>query len=202
MRLFWFTFLHLVVFFILITSYSHTYADEKIFSCKPIMASIKLHNGKYYFETVDDEKTPLIDQLTVTNLMIDEEDVFYKNNKNRKFEQLISTKHLSNLDLNNEQSNVFNKIWDIFIEWDEMLKLNNFKTFIYPYKSFSDNGDYHLSMKRISIHKENYRTSEITVPVPFSEDKPSYFIERSCEGEVEKAPIQHFFEKKHNRKLS
>ena len=71
----------------------------------------------------------------------------------------------------------------------------NFKTFIYPYKSFRENGDYDLSMKRISIHKENYRTSEITVPI--SEDRPSYFVERSCDG-----IIQYFFEKKHNRKLS
>ena len=195
MRLFWFVFLHLIVFLILITSYA--YSEEKVFTCKPIFASIQLKNGEYYSETNDDESTPLIDTLPVTQFLIDDEDVFYKNNKNRKFEQLISTKHLSNLDLNNEQSNVFNKIWDIFMEWDEMLKLNNFKTFIYPYKSFKENGDYTLSMKRISIHKENYKTSEITVPLPFSEDRPSYFVERSCDG-----VIQYFFEKKHNRKLS
>ena len=115
--------------------------------------------------------------------------------KKRKFEQLISTKHLTNLDLNNEYSNIFKKIWDVFSEWDEMLNLKNFKTFIYPYKSFKENGDYTLSMKRISIHKENYKTSEITVPI--SEDRPSYLVERSCDG-----IIQYFFEKKHNRKLS
>lgn len=200
MRFFWFIFLHLIVFLILITSYS--YAEGKIFTCKPVTASVQLKNGEYYFETVDDEKTPLINQLTVSQFLIDNDDVFYKNNKNRKFEQLISTNHFASLDLNNEQSNVFKKIWDVFLEWDQMLNLKNFKTFIYPYKSFDDNGDYHLSMKRISIHEENYRTSEITVPVPFSEDKPSYFIERSCEGKNEKDPIQYFFEKSINRKLS
>ena len=199
-RIFFFIFLHLIVFLILITSY--VYAEDKVFTCKPVMASVQLKNGEYYFETIDDEKTPLINQLTVSQFLIDNDDVFYKNNKNRKFEQLISTKHFSNLNLESEEVNVFKKIWDVFLEWDQMLNLKNFKTFIYPYKSFSDNGDYHLSMKRISIHKENYKTSEITVPVPFSEDEPSYYIERSCEGEVEKAPIQHFFEKKHNRKLS
>ena len=200
MRFFWFIFLHLIVFLILITSYS--YAEGKIFTCKPVTASVQLKNGEYYFETVDDEKTPLINQLTVSQFLIDNDDVFYKNNKNRKFEQRISTNHFASLDLNNEQSNVFKKIWDVFLEWDQMLNLKNFKTFIYPYKSFDDNGDYHLSMKRISIHEENYRTSEITVPVPFSEDKPSYFIERSCEGKNEKDPIQYFFEKSINRKLS
>ena len=199
-RLFFFVFLHLIVFLILITSYS--FAEDKVFTCKPVMASVQLKNGEYYFETIDDEKTPLINQLTVSQFLIDNDDVFYKNNKNRKFEQLISTKDFSNLNLESEEANVFKKIWDVFLEWDQMLNLKNFKTFIYPYKSFSDNGDYHLSMKRISIHKENYRTSEITVPVPFSEDKPSYFIERSCEGENKKDIIQYFFEGSINRKLS
>ena len=193
MRLFWFIFLHLIVFLVLITSYS--YAEDKIFVCKPVMASVQLKNGEYYFETIDDEKTPLINQLTVSQFLIDNDDVFYKNNKNRKFEQLISTKHFSNLNLESEEANVFKKIWDVFLEWDQMLNLKNFKTFIYPYKSFRENGDYDLSMKRISIHIENYRTSEITVPI--SEDRPSYFVERSCDG-----VIQYFFEKKHNRKLS
>ena len=192
-RLFWFFFLHLIVFLILITSYS--YAEEKVFTCKPIFASIQLKNGKYYSETTDDESTPLIDTLPITQFLIDDGDVFYKNNKNRKFEQLISTEDISNLNLESEQASVFKKIWDVFLEWDQILNLKNFKTFIYPYKSFRENGDYDLSMKRISIHKENYRTSEITVPI--SEDRPSYFVERSCNG-----LIQYFFEKKHNRKLS
>ena len=195
MRLFWFVFLHLIVFLILITSYS--YAEEKVFTCKPIFASIQLKNGKYYSETTDDESTPLIDTLPITQFLIDDGDVFYKNNKNRKFEQLISTEDISNLNLESEQASIFKKIWDVFLEWDQILNLKNFKTFIYPYKSFKENGDYTLSMKRISIHKENYKTSEITVPLPFSEDRPSYFVERSCDG-----VIQYFFEKKHNRKLS
>ena len=192
-RLFFFIFLHLIVFLILITSYA--YAEEKVFTCKPVFASIQLKNGEYYSETADDESTPLIDTLPITQFLIDDDNVFYKNNKNRKFEQLISTEHISNLNLESEEANVFKKIWDVFLEWDQILNLKNFKTFIYPYKSFRENGDYDLSMKRISIHKENYRTSEITVPI--SEDRPSYFVERSCNG-----LIQYFFEKKHNRKLS
>ena len=192
-RIFFFIFLHLIVFLILITSYA--YAEEKVFTCKPVFASIQLKNGEYYSETTDDESTPLIDTLPITQFLIDDDDVFYKNNENRKFEQLISTEHISNLNLESEQANVFKKIWDVFLEWDQILNLKNFKTFIYPYKSFRENGDYDLSMKRISIHKENYKTSEITVPI--SEDRPSYFVERSCDG-----IIQHFFEKKHNRKLS
>ena len=192
-RIFFFIFLHLIVFLILITSYA--YAEDKVFTCKPVFASIQLKNGEYYSETSDDESTPLIDTLPITQFLIDDDDVFYKNNENREFEQLISTEHISNLNLESEEANVFKKIWDVFLEWDQILNLKNFKTFIYPYKSFRENGDYDLSMKRISIHKENYRTSEITVPI--SEDRPSYFVERSCDG-----IIQYFFEKKHNRKLS
>ena len=192
-RIFFFIFLHLIVFLILITSYA--YAEDKVFTCKPVFASIQLKNGEYYSESTDDESTPLIDKLPITQFLIDDDDVFYKNNENRKFEQLISTEHIFNLNLESEEANVFKKIWDVFLEWDQMLNLKNFKTFIYPYKSFRENGDYDLSMKRISIHKENYRTSELTVPI--SEDRPSYFVERSCDG-----VIQYFFEKKHNRKLS
>ncbi len=196
MRFIGFVFLHLFVFLILIASYS--YAEDKIFTCKPVMASVQLKNGEYYFETLDDENTPLIDNLTVSQFLIVNDDVFYKNNKKREFEQLISSKHFSILDLNSE--NVFKKIWNIFAKWDQMLDLKNFITFIYPYRSYNINGDYDLSMKRISIHKENYKTSEITVPI--TEDRPSYFIERSCEGEKETDVIQHFFEKSKNRKLS
>ena len=198
MRFIGFVFLHLFIFLILIASYS--YAEDKIFTCKPVMASVQLKNGEYYFETLDDENTPLIDNLTVSQFLIVNDDVFYKNNKKRKFEQLISSKHFSILDLNSEESNVFKKIWDIFSEWDQMLNLKNFKTFIYPYKSVNDNGDYDLSMKRISIHKENYKTSEITVFT--TGDMESYLIEKSCEREKETDVIQHFFEKSKNRKLS
>ena len=192
-RIFFFIFLHLIVFLILITSYS--FAEDEVFTCKPIMASIELKNGEYYYETIDDENTPFIDVLPTTQFLIDDDDVFYKNNEKRKFEQLISSEHFLNLDLENEESNIFKYILNIFAKWDQMLNLENFKTFIYPYKTYKENGDYDLSMKRISIHKENYRTSEITVPI--SEDRPSYFVERSCNG-----LIQYFFEKKHNRKLS
>ena len=196
MRFIGFVFLHLIVFLTLITSYS--YAKDKVFTCKPVMASFDLKNGEYYTETIDDEYTPVIDQLPLTQFLIDDYDVFYKNNNKRKFEKLIPSKHFSGSKLNSE--NVFKKIWNIFAEWDQMLDLKNFITFIYPYRSYNINGDYDLSMKRISIHKENYKTSEITVPI--TEDRPSYFIERSCEGEKETDVIQHFFEKSKNRKLS
>ena len=104
------------------------------------------------------------------------------------------------MELNSEESNVFKEVWAIFSKWDQMLNLKNFKTFIYPYQWSNANGDYDLAMKRISIHKENYKTSEITVFT--TGDMASYFIERSCEGENETDVIQHFFEKSKNIKIS
>ena len=197
-RLFFFIFLHLIVFLILITSYS--YAEEKVFTCKPVIASVPLENGEYYFEKDSYEETPLIDKLTVTKFLIDNDGVFYKNNFNRKFEQLIPSKDFYNIELSKEHSNIFLKAKNAFTKWDQMLDLKNYKTFIYLYSTFEDNGNSSHSIKRISIHKQNNMTSEITVPM--TSDMPSYFIGRLCNGEKETDVIQHFFEKSENKKLS
>ena len=198
MRLLIFFLLHLFVFLILIASYS--YAEDKIFTCKPVMASVPLENGEYYFEKDSYEKTPLINKLTVTHFLIDNVDVFYKNNKNRKFEQLIPSKDFYNVELSKEHTNIFLKAKNAFALWDQMLDLENYKTFIYLYSSFQDDGSSSHSIKRISIHKQNNMTSEITVPM--TNKMPSYFVGRLCEGEKENDVIQHFFEESINKKLS
>ena len=104
-RLFLFFFLHLLIILIVITA--STYAEDKVFTCKPVMASVPLENGEYYFEKDSYEKTPLINKLTVTHFLIDNADVFYKNNKNRKFEQLIPSKDFYNVELSKEHTNIF-----------------------------------------------------------------------------------------------
>ena len=190
--------LHLFVFLILIVSYS--YAEDKVFTCKPVMASVPLENGKYYFEKDSYEKTPLINKLTVTHFLIDNADVFYKNNKNRKFEQLIPSKDFYNVELSKEHTNIFLKAKNAFTLWDQMLDLENYKTFIYLYSSFQDDGSSSYSIKRISIHKQNNMTSEITVPM--TTKMPSYFIGRLCAGKKETDVIQHFFLESTNKKLS
>ena len=35
--------------------FSYAQAEDKIFTCKPVMASFDLKNGEYYTETIDDE---------------------------------------------------------------------------------------------------------------------------------------------------
>ena len=197
-RLFLFFFLHLLIILIVITA--NSYAEDKVFTCKPVMASVALENGEYYFEKVQDKHTPLINKLTVTHFLIDNTNVFYKNNKNRKFEQLIPSEDFYNVELSKEHTNIFLKAKNAFGKWDQMLDLKNFKTFIFLYSSFQDDGSSSHSIKRISIHKQNNMTSEITVPI--TNKIPSYFVGRLCEGEKETDVIQHFFEESINKKLS
>tara|TARA_X000000368_G_scaffold372408_1_gene322757 strand:- start:5 stop:604 length:600 start_codon:yes stop_codon:yes gene_type:complete len=197
-RLFLFIFLQvLIIKIIIIVS---VYAEDKVFTCKPVMASVPLENGEYYFEKDSYEKTPLINKLTVTHFLIDNSNVFYKNNKNRKFEQLIPSKDFYNVELSKEHTNIFLKAKNAFALWDQMLDLENYKTFIYLYSSFQDDGSSSHSIKRISINKQNNMTSEITVPM--TNKMPSYFVGRLCEGEKETDVIQHFFEESNNKKLS
>ena len=197
-RLFLFFFLHLLTILIVITA--NSYAEDKVFACKPVMASVALENGEYYFEKDQDKHTPLINQLTVTHFLIDNINVFYKNNKNRKFEQLIPSEDFYNVELSKEHTNIFLKAKNAFGKWDQMLDLKNFKTFIFLYSSFQDDGSSSHSIKRISIHKQNNMTSEITVPI--TNKIPSYFVGRLCVGEKETDVIQHFFEESINKKLS
>ena len=89
MRLFLFFFLHLLIFLILIITSLN--AEEKLFTCKPTLAGVQLDNG-IFFENDYDEKTPLIDKLTTTQFILREQNIFYKNNQNRIFEQLIPYK--------------------------------------------------------------------------------------------------------------
>ena len=197
-RLFLLIFLQVLIIKIIIIV--NAYAEDKVFKCKPVMASVPLENGEYYFEKDSYEKTPLINKLTVTHFLIDNVDVFYKNNKNRKFEQLIPSKDFYNVELSKEHTNIFLKAKNAFALWDQMLDLENYKTFIYLYSSFQDDGSSSHSIKRISIHKQNNMTSEITVPM--TNKMPSYFVGRLCEGEKETDVIQHFFEESINKKLS
>ena len=197
MRLLIFFLLHLFVFLILIASYS--YAEDKIFTCKPVVAGVPLENGNFYIEKEYDENTPMLNALTTTQFFINKEAVFYKNNKNRQFEQLIPSDYFFNKELSKEEK-FLREIEDTFAKWDRTLKLENFKSFYLLYRSFADDGNSNHSIKRISINKKNNRTSEITVPL--KGNIPTYFILRMCEGEKEADVIQHFFEKSINKKLS
>ena len=189
--------LHLLIFFILIVSYS--YAEDKIFTCKPVVTGIAMENGDFYIEKEYDENTPMLNALTTTQFLINDEVVYYKNNKNRQFEQLIPSDYFFNRELSKEEK-FLREIEDALAKWDQMLKLENFKSFYLLYRSFADDGNSNHSIKRISINKKNNSTSEITLPL--KGNIPTYFILRTCEGEKETDVIQHFIEKSNNKKLS
>ena len=197
MRLFLFFFLHLIIIAIIITA--NSYADDKIFTCKPVVTGVPLENGDFYFEKEYDENTPMLNALTTTQFLINDEVVYYKNNKNRQFEQLIPSDYFFNKELSKEEK-FLREIEDTLAKWDQMLKLENFKSFYLLYRSFADDGNSNHSIKRISINKKNNSTSEITLPL--KGDIPTYFILRTCEGEKETDVIQHFIEKSNNKKLS
>ena len=179
-RLFFFIFLHLIVFLILITSYVN--AKEKVFTCKPSIAGLQLDNGNYYFETDYDDKTPLIDKLTTTQFILREENIFYRNNKNRIFEQLIPYKSFLNIDLPSDDYNFVSKAIKIFQKWDKILDLpaltKDFETYIYLYSFHHKDDNLNHSIKRISIDIKNLMTSEITVPM--TSKAPPYFVARLC----------------------
>ena len=179
-RLFFFIFLHLIVFLLLIASYVN--AEDKVFTCRPTIAGVQLDNGNYYFENDYEDKTPLIDKLTTTQFILKEENIFYKNNKNRIFEQLIPYKSFLNIDLPKDDLNLISKAIKIFQKWDKILDLpartKGFETYIYLYSFHHKNDNLNHSIKRISIDTKNLITSEITVPM--TSKTPPYFVARLC----------------------
>ena len=182
-RLFFFIFLHLIVFLILITSY--VYAEDKVFVCKPTIAGLQLDSGKYYFENEhDDDRTPFIDKLTTTQFILNKENIFYKNNKNRSFEQLIPYKSFLSIDLPSHDLNLISKAIKIFQKWDKILDLpaltKDFETYIYLYSFNQEDDNLNHSIKRISIDIKNLMTSEITVPI--TSKTPAYFVARLCKN--------------------
>ena len=134
-RLFFFIFPFLIVFLLLIASYVN--AEDKVFTCKPTIAGLQLDNGNYYFENDYDDKTPLIDKLTTTQFILKEENIFYKNNKNRIFEQLIPYKSFLNIDLPSDDLNSYLKLLKFFKNGIKFLDLpartKGFETYIYLY---------------------------------------------------------------------
>ena len=63
-----------IVFLIIITS--NSFAEDKIFSCKPVVAGAPLENGNFYIEKDYDDHTPMLNVLTTTQFLINKETVF------------------------------------------------------------------------------------------------------------------------------
>ena len=165
-------------------------AEDKIFTCKPVIAGYPQKDGKFYIEVKYQEpSSPLLDDIPTSQILIREEYVFYKNNPYRKFEILTPYEKVAD-------SKGIKEMEGYLSSWDELLSFNNFRTFYFRYQS--DEG--YESLKRISINEKNTKTSEITVP--YHDEHPAYFFLRNCGGVNENDKIQIDFVEGWNKKLS
>mgnify|MGYP001212641389 CR=1 FL=1 len=178
----------IIVWTFLILAPLNAFAEDKIFTCKPVVGGYP-KNGDFYVEDIHDESTPLIDIMPTSLFLIREDgNVYYKNNPSREFEVLVPYERL-------KDSKEMQEIESSLSSWDEMISLKNIRTYYLRYKG--DDG--YESLKRISINESNTKTADITIP---DADFPSYFFLRECESENTKEPIQVDFQEGPDRKLS
>ena len=158
----------------------NAFASDKTFTCKPVVAGSPKKDGSFYVEDIDDESTPMLDVMPIFQLLIRGGDVYLKNNPSRKFEALVPYEEVADI-------KEIREIHEGLNNWDEILSLDNFRTF---YLRYFNNGT--ESLKRISINARNTKTAVLTVPM---EDHPSYFSLSNCEGDSTNKNIQIEYDK-------
>ena len=151
------------------------FAADKTFTCKPVVAGSPKKDGSFYVEGIGDESTPMLDVTPISQLLVRGGDVYFKNNLSRKFESLVPYEKVADIKLIREIHEGLNN-------WDEILLLDNFRTF---YLRYFNNGT--ESLKRISINASNTKTAVLTIPM---EDHPSYFSLSVCKGDSTNKNIQ------------
>ena len=166
----------------------NAYAEDRIYTCKAVIAGISKGDGNFYLEVDEQESKPLLDDIDSSQILLDDEQrVFYKNNSTRGFERLIPYEDLAD-------SKEIQEMEDGLSSWDELIALKNSQTYYFQYKTDSKE-----SLKRISINAKNNRTSEITIPFDGSR---SYFFLRKCSEEITKEPIQIEYQDNPSKKVS
>ena len=173
--------LPLTLFLILIWTFLilaplNVFAADRTFTCKPVVAGSPKKDGSFYIEDIHDESTPMLDFIPTSQLLIRGEDVYFKNNPSRKFEALVPYEEVADI-------KEIREIHEGLSNWDEILSLDNFRTYYLRYIIDDDKE----SLKRISINTRNTRTAVLTVPM---EDYPSYFSLSNCEGDSTNKNIQ------------
>ena len=169
------TFFLIIVWAFLILAPLNAFAADKTFTCKPVVAGSPKKDGSFYVEDIHDESTPMLDFIPTSQLLIRGEDVYFKNNPSRKFEALVPYEEVADI-------KEIREIHEGLNNWDEILSLDNFRTF---YLRYFNNGT--ESLKRISINARYTKTAVLTVPM---EDHPSYFSLSNCEGDSTNKNIQ------------
>ena len=154
------------------------YAQDTTFTCKPVVTGMPKKDGSFYVEDISEESTPMLDVIPVNQFLLrgDAKHVYFKNNVSREFEALVPYEKVKNI-------SEIREIHDGLSSWDELLFLDNFRTYYLRY--FGDDGS--ESLKRISINKKNTKTAILTVPMA---DFPSYFSLFDCKTDSLKNPIE------------
>ena len=171
----------LTVFLILIWTFLilapiNAFAEDKTFSCKPVVAGIPKKGGDFYVEEISEESTPILDIIPDNQFLLRNKDVYFKNNSSRKFEALVPYKDVSDI-------KEIKEIHEGLSSWDKFIYIKNFRTYYLRY--LGDDGS--ESLKRISINEKNTKTAILTVPMA---DFPSYFSLFDCKSDNAKEPIE------------
>ncbi len=178
-----------IVYFFLILPPLNAFAEDKIYTCKPVIAGYPQKDGKFYIEAeYQQESSPMLEVIPTSQILIQDKNVLYKNNPSRKFEILTPYKELADFKAAQEMEANFSS-------WDEGLSVENFRTFYLRYEG----GDGYSSLKRIKINEKNTRTAEITIP---KADHPVYFFLRKCVKEMTEEPVQIDMPDEPGRKVS
>ena len=166
---FWLCFV--VYWSFLILAPLNAFAEDTTFTCEPVVAGMPKKNGDFYVEEIYEESTPILDIIPDNQFLLRGEDknVYFKNNSSRKFEALIPYEEVADV-------KEIREIHEGLSNWDEILSLENFRTYYLRYIIDEDKE----SLKRISINTRNTKTAVLTVPM---EDYPSYFSLSVCEGD-------------------
>ena len=178
-----------IVYFFLILPPLNAFAEDKIYTCKPVIAGYPKKDGKFHIEVeYQQESSPMLEVIPTSQILIQDKNVLYKNNPSRKFEILTPYKELTDFKAAQEMEANFSS-------WDEGLSVENFRTFYLRYEG----GDGYSSLKRIKINEKNTRTAEITIP---KADHPVYFFLRKCVKETTEEPVQIDMPDEPGRKVS
>ena len=178
-----------IFYFFLILPPLNAFAEDKIYTCKPVIAGYPKKDGKFHIEVeYQQESSPMLEVIPTSQILIQDKNVLYKNNPSRKFEILTPYKELADFKAAQEMEANFSS-------WDEGLSVENFRTFYLRYEG----GDGYSSLKRIKINEKNTRTAEITIP---KADHPVYFFLRKCVKEMTEEPVQIDMPDEPGRKVS
>jgi len=150
------------------------FANEKIYSCKPVAAAVQIESGHTYYETLEDqdEESALLSAVPVSTFSVRTDGVYYKNNPYREYEYLYTLQEALK-----EFDNIgIDKIEDDAQILDKTMGVENFRVFYLSYVN-----DDVSALKRISIDIQNNQTTEITLPNQIINGVVLYYFLRSCD---------------------